>query len=57
MSKLMVGILVIGLVASLLLCATAAYWGYGVTQVGARHIRTASVSGPSVVGGGPGVGK
>lgn len=45
------------LILSLLLCSYASYVGFGVTPIGPRHLRSGSVLGPGVRGGGPGVGK
>jgi len=50
---LVVGVLLFGL----LLCGAASFLGWGVRQVGPRHIRSGSIFGPSVRGGGPGAGK
>ncbi len=49
---------VIGLLTfNLILCGLFSYWGVGIQQVGPRHIRTGSVGGVVVGGGGPGTGK
>jgi len=39
------------------ICSLLSYWGTGIQQIGPRHIRTGSVSGPIITGGGPGTGK
>lgn len=57
MSKVLV-VLVIGfLLLGLAVSSVAAYQGYGIQQVGQHHLRSGSVYGPNVQGGGPGVGK
>ncbi len=53
MFAVVVGLLLI----SMLMCGTAAYAGYGIRHVGPRHLRSGSINGPQVVGGGPGAGK
>ena len=57
MSKLMTCLMIVLLVFALVLCVVASFWGWGVRQIGPRHIRSGSLFGPSVSGGGPGSGK
>jgi hypothetical protein len=57
MSRFLFGVIVGLLLVSLLLCGAASYTGYGIRPVGPRHMRTGSVRGPTILGGGPGVGK
>lgn len=57
MSRIMIVLAAGALILSLLLCSYASYVGFGVTPIGPRHLRSGSVLGPGVRGGGPGVGK
>ncbi len=54
--------LVVALIAGMLscnlvICGLLSYWGVGIQQVGPHYLRTGSVGGPGVSGGGPGSGK
>ena len=51
-SKWVVLLVVFVLSIGLVTCGVASFWGFGIQQVGARHVR-----GISVVGGGPSAGK
>ena len=57
MAKLIAAIAVVVLLLGFIGCSVAAYQGYGLQSVGPYHLRTGSVRGPSVIGGGPSVGK
>jgi hypothetical protein len=62
MSKLLTVLLIVCLLCSFVICNLASYLGYGVRQIGERHpnsisVRSGSVLGPRVGGGGPGAGK
>ena len=58
MMRTLITILLIG---SLTFCmvgsAVASYNGWGLIAVGASSVRSGSVGGPGIVGGGPGSGK
>ncbi len=62
MFKLFTLLLIACLLFSFVICNLLSYWGYGVRQIGERHpssvsVRSGSVYGPRVSGGGPGTGK
>ena len=57
LTKYLLAIVTVFLLALFLVCSVAAYQGYGVRQVGPYHVRAGSVQGPSVLGGGPSTGK
>jgi uncharacterized membrane protein YjjB (DUF3815 family) len=45
------------LTCNLAICGLLSYLGVGIQQVTSHHLRTGSVGGPIITGGGPGAGK
>ncbi len=54
---LIVAVIVGFLAVNLFIAGLLSYWGVGINQIGPRHLRAGSVSGPTVTGGGPHTGK
>jgi hypothetical protein len=54
---LAVAIIIGFLSCNLIICGLFSYWGVGIRQVTSHHLRTGSVAGPVVSGGGPSTGK
>jgi hypothetical protein len=44
------------LVFNFAICSMLSYWGYGVQPVGPHSLRSGSIWGPTLIGGGPGEG-
>lgn len=54
---LAVTIIISLLSCNLIICGLLSYLGVGIQQITSHHLRTGSVGGPVVSGGGPGAGK